>query len=74
MIRDIHTGVSKDAPLKNAEFTELRKKLLREAVGFYADLERLLAGQTDAKSRKTLANGYFQLGELTGKIGDRAQA
>jgi tetratricopeptide (TPR) repeat protein len=36
----------------------------------YADLENLLAGQSDAKSRKELAAAYSQLGELTGKIGD----
>jgi serine/threonine-protein kinase len=69
-----HTGVSEDALLKNAEFKELRKKLLKEAAGFYADLEKLLEGQTDARSRKALAEGYFQLAELTDKIGDQKQA
>jgi serine/threonine protein kinase/tetratricopeptide (TPR) repeat protein len=69
-----HTGVSEDLLLKNAEFKELRTKLLQEAAGFYADLEKLLAGQTDAKSRKALAAAYFQLGELTDKIGDREEA
>jgi tetratricopeptide (TPR) repeat protein len=69
-----HTGVSEDALLKNAEFKELRTKLLKEAAGFYGDLEKLLAGQTDAKSRKALAAAYFQLGELTGKIGSKAEA
>ena len=64
-IETFHTGVSEDALLKNPEFKELRTKLLKEAAGFYADLEKLLAGQTDAKSRKTLAAGYFQLAELT---------
>jgi len=69
-----HTGVSEDMLLKNAEFKELRTKLLKEAAGFYADLEKLLAGQTDAKSQKALAAAYFQLGELTGKIGDQKEA
>jgi serine/threonine-protein kinase len=69
-----HTGVSEDALLKNAEFKELRTKLLKEAKGFYEDLEKLLAGQTDAKSRKALAAAYFQLGELTDKIGDKKEA
>ena len=67
-IETFHTGVSEDALLKNAEFTELRTKLLKQAAGFYAELERLLAGQTDARSRRTLAAGYYQLAELTGKI------
>jgi serine/threonine protein kinase/tetratricopeptide (TPR) repeat protein len=69
-----HTGVSEDALLKNAEFTALRTKLLKEAAGFYSDLEKLLAGKTDAKSRKLLADGYFQLGEVTEKIGDKKEA
>src|SRR5262249_38309494 len=69
-----HTGVSEDALLKNAEFKGLRTKLLKEAAGFYADLEKLLEGKTDAKSRKLLAEGYFQLGELTEKIGDQKEA
>ena len=51
----LHTGVSKDMLLKNAEFEELRAKLLKQAAEFYADLEKLLAGQTDAKSRQALA-------------------
>jgi serine/threonine-protein kinase len=69
-----HTGVSEDMLLKNPQFEELRTKLLKEAAGFYADLEKLLAGQTDAKSRKTLADGYFRLAELTAKIGDKKEA
>jgi serine/threonine protein kinase len=69
-----HTGVSEDMLLKNDQFKELRTKLLKEAAGFYTELEKLLAGQTDAKSRRTLAEGYFQLGELTDKIGDKKQA
>jgi serine/threonine-protein kinase len=73
-IATFHTGVSEDALLKNENLRELRTKLLKQAAGFYADLEKLLAGKTDAKSRKLLAEGYFQLGTLTEKIGDRKQA
>ena len=62
-IATFHTGVSEDILLKNDQFKELRTKFLKEAAGFYADLEKLLAGQTDAKSRQPLAAGYFQLGE-----------
>jgi eukaryotic-like serine/threonine-protein kinase len=69
-----HTGVSEDMLLKNDQFKELRTKLLKEAAGFYADLEKLLAGQTDAKSRRLLAAGYDQLGELTEKIGSQPEA
>jgi tetratricopeptide (TPR) repeat protein len=73
-IETFHTGVSEDMLLKNPEFKELRTKLLKESAGFYADLEKLLAGQTDAKSRKALAVAYFQLGELTDKIGSSVDA
>jgi eukaryotic-like serine/threonine-protein kinase len=69
-----HTGISEDMLLKNPEFKELRTKLLKEAAGFYADLEKLLAGQTDSRSRKALAAAYFQLGELQGKFGDTSEA
>jgi tetratricopeptide (TPR) repeat protein len=69
-----HTGVSEDALLKNGQFNELRTKLLKEAAGFYADLQKLLKGQTDAKSRQALAAAYFQLAELTGMIGEQRQA
>ena len=47
-----HTGVSEDMLLKNPQFKELRTKLLKEAAEFYADLEKLLAGQRDARSRR----------------------
>jgi serine/threonine protein kinase/tetratricopeptide (TPR) repeat protein len=69
-----HTGVSEDMLLKNEQLKELRTKLLKGAAAFYADLEKLLAGQTDARSRRLLADGYFQLGELTEKIGSQPQA
>src|SRR5262249_52265848 len=69
-----HTGVSEDMLLKNPQFKELRTKLLTEAKEFYSELDKLLAGQTDAKSRKTLAAGYYQLADLTGKIGDQKEA
>ena len=73
-IETFHTGVSEEALLKNPQLNELRTKLLKQAAGFYANLEKLLAGQTDVKSRKTLAAGYFQLAELTDKIGDKTEA
>jgi tetratricopeptide (TPR) repeat protein len=69
-----HTGVSEDMLLKNPEFKELRANLLKEAAAFYADLQKLLAGQTDSRSRKALADGYFQLAELTYKVGSWTEA
>jgi tetratricopeptide (TPR) repeat protein len=73
-IATFHTGVSEDAVLRNDELKGLRTSLLKQAAGFYADLQGLLEGQTDAESRRLLADGYFQLGELTAKIGDAPEA
>ena len=73
-IANIHSGVIETFLLKNPEFKELRTKLLAEAAGFYSDLEKLLEGKDDAKSRKLLADGYRQLGDLTEKIGDHNEA
>jgi tetratricopeptide (TPR) repeat protein len=73
-IATFHTGVSEDVLLKNDEFKELRTKLLKEAAGFYADLEKLLEGQTDARSRKLLADGYYELGKLLEKIGSSSES
>jgi tRNA A-37 threonylcarbamoyl transferase component Bud32 len=73
-IATFHTVVSEDAVMKNPGLAELRTKLLKEAARFYGDLEKLLAGKTDAKSRRLLSEGQFQLAELTEKIGDAKEA
>ncbi len=73
-IGTFHTGVSEDVLLKNGQFKELRTRLLKEAAAFYGDLQTLLEGQTDARSRKLLAAGYHQLGDLTDKIGESTKA
>jgi serine/threonine protein kinase len=73
-IATLHTGVSEDMLLKNDQFKELRTRLLKEAADFYADQEKLLEGQSDPKSRRQLADGYYQLAELTGKIGSMTDA
>jgi tetratricopeptide (TPR) repeat protein len=73
-IAAFHTGVSEEALLKNRELAELRTQLLRQAAGFYADLEQLLAGKTDPRSRRLLADGYAQLGDLTARIDQKAEA
>ncbi len=69
-----HTGVSEDALLRNDQLKGLRTSLLKQAAGFYANLQSLLEGQTDAESRRLLAEGYFQLGDLTAKIGETREA
>jgi tetratricopeptide (TPR) repeat protein len=60
--------------LKSDQFKELRTQLLKDAAGFYGDLERMLEGESDAKSRRLLADGYFQLAELTAQIGSKSEA
>jgi serine/threonine-protein kinase len=73
-IATFHTGVAEDMLLKNDQFKSLRTELLKGAAGFYGDLENLLIGQTDARSRTALATGFFQLAELTRKIGSAQEA
>jgi tetratricopeptide (TPR) repeat protein/tRNA A-37 threonylcarbamoyl transferase component Bud32 len=60
--------------LKEDRFKPLRDKLLNGAVDFYAKLEMLLEGQTDPASRKAMGNAYFELGDVTAKIGDKSAA
>jgi serine/threonine-protein kinase len=73
-IKLFHDEVSQDLLLKEKEFDKLRTKLLRGAAGFYTELEGLLKTQSDPASRAALARAYDELGELTGKIGMKAEA
>ena len=73
-IAAFHTTVDEQPELGNEAFRPLREKLLTAAAGFYRELEGLLANEPDPKSRAALADGYFQLAELTSKVGDQTQA
>ena len=73
-IRSFQDGVNEDDMLKGEELKGLRDKLLRSAAGFYEKLEKLLQGQTDRPSRAILAQSYFELGDLTEKIGIKPEA
>jgi tetratricopeptide (TPR) repeat protein len=73
-IETFHSGVSEDLLLKQKHFKELRTRLLKEAGSFYAQLEKLLEGQTDFRSRRAVATSYFQLAEVTEKIGAQPDA
>jgi eukaryotic-like serine/threonine-protein kinase len=73
-IRSFQAGVNEDDMLKGKELEGLRNKLLRSAAGFYERLEKLLQGQTDRPSRAILAQSYFELGDLTEKIGIKPEA
>jgi eukaryotic-like serine/threonine-protein kinase len=69
-----HGEVGDDLVLKADQFKPLRDKLLRGALDFYGKLEGLLKGQPDKGSRGAMGNAYFELGELTSKIGDKPAA
>jgi tetratricopeptide (TPR) repeat protein len=73
-IKLFHGEVSEDLLLKERQFEALRTKLLRGAADFYGKLEGLLKGQTDPKSRAALGKAYYELGELTGEIGNKPEA
>src|SRR5207302_122033 len=73
-IAALHTTVDKEKALESEQFRPLRATLLESAAGFYRELEGLLANETDTKSRKALADGYYQLGGLTERIGDQKSA
>ena len=68
-IRSFQAGVNEDDMLKGQELKGLRDKLLRGAAKFHEKLETLLQGQADRPSRAVLAQSYFELGELTERIG-----
>ncbi len=69
-----HGEVSEDLLLKEKEFAGLRSRLLKGAADFYVKLERLLEGQSDPSSLAALGRAYHDLGELTGEIGNDAEA
>ena len=73
-IETFHTGVSEDVLVGNEQFKDLRAKLLRSAAHFYGQLEKLLAGQNDPRSRKALGDSYQKLGELVDDIGAKSEA
>ena len=73
-VKLFHGEVSEDLLLKEKEFAGLRSRLLKGATDFYGKLERMLEGQSDPASRAALGRAYYELGELTGEIGNRAEA
>ncbi len=66
--------VGDDLVLKADQFKPLRDRLLRGAADFYGKLEGMLKGQSDRASRAAMGDAYFELGELTSKIGNRPAA
>ncbi len=68
-VKTFHTGVSEDFLLKEEKFKDLRNRLLKSASDFYGKLGALLGKETDAASRRALAESNFELAELTNKVG-----
>ncbi len=52
----------------------MRSKLIKGAAAFYGKLEGVLKDQADPASRAALGRAYFELAELTGQIGNPAEA
>jgi tetratricopeptide (TPR) repeat protein/tRNA A-37 threonylcarbamoyl transferase component Bud32 len=73
-IKLYHGQVGDDLVLKADQFKPLRDKLLTGAAAFYIKLEGLLKDQPDRISRVMMGNAYFEHGELTEKIGNKAAA
>jgi serine/threonine-protein kinase len=73
-VRYFHSGVSEDLLLRESQFDGLRNRLLGGARDFYHKLEGMLEGQTDRRSRVALGLAYFEVGELTSRIGSREEA
>ncbi len=73
-IKLFHGEVGDDLVLKADQFKPLRDKLLKGAAEFYGKLEGLLKDQLDRASRVSMGNAYFELGDLTQKIGDQVAA
>jgi serine/threonine-protein kinase len=73
-IKIFHGEVSEELLMNEKQFESLRTKLLKGGTDFYGRLEDLLKGQTDRESRAALGKAYHELGELTGRIGDRSAA
>ena len=73
-IKLFHGEVAEDLLLKERQFEGLRYKLLRGAADFYGKLEALLKAQTDRASRLELGRAYYELGELTARIGNKPEA
>jgi serine/threonine-protein kinase len=68
-IKTLHTGVSEDFLLKEERFKEPRDRLLKSASDFYGKLGALLGKETDAASRRALAQSNFELADLTANVG-----
>src|SRR5262249_8913251 len=73
-IKTFHTGVIQDFLVKQAQFKELRDRLLRSAADYYGKLGALLGRETDPASRRALAASNYELAGLTAMIGRKEDA
>ena len=73
-IKLFHGDVSEDLMLKQKPFEALRTKLLRGAAEFYGKLEAPARRPDRSRLSPAARRGLRELGELTAKIGNRAEA
>lgn len=75
-VRQYHTGVGREALLKQPEMSELRERLLRPPIEFYERLRRDLEADArrDTGALTALAEAYANLGTLTDSVGSTSDA
>ena len=71
-IKLFHGEVGDDLVLEGRQFKALRGQAPEGRGRLLRQARRPAEGQTDRASRRGLGNAYFELGDLTGKIGDQA--
>ena len=73
-IKLFHGEVGDDLVLKADQFKPLRDKLLRGRGRLLRQARRLAQGSDRPRLARSMGNAYFELGDLTAKIGDQAAA
>ena len=73
-VKRFYTGVSEDFLLQEKEFSGLRVKLLSDAKESYAQVQKLLEGQTDRHSQTALAKALNEFAALNAIIGSTQEA
>ena len=73
-IETYYTGASEDVLLKEPRLSDLRKKLLGSALGFYEKLQGVLEAQPGRGARPDLAEAYLRVGDLNRQIGSQTAA
>jgi serine/threonine-protein kinase len=73
-IAALHTGASEDVLLREPQLEGLRNKLLGTSLAFYRRLQAALEQERDRRGRADLAKAYFQVAEISARIGSNGEA